>query len=145
MISKLSVTSQVSPPLVAFRETILDPHEVPDRTPTPQTVFEALTPTGLCCFRVRASPLPEKATSILDDSKEVLGYVFEQQEDRGIELQEIGKRLQSVLEDGPPNAKEIFQVRNEYFEGVSSAANWGKVALKYDNHCGPLLCLYVFL
>lgn len=53
---------QVSPPLVAFRETVFSAAEAPDgivgNTPRGARVVEAATPSGACVVRVRALPLP---------------------------------------------------------------------------------------
>lgn len=112
---------------MAFRETVSDPHDNSEHTTAPQKVVEAFTPTGLCCFRVRAIPLSGKTTSILDDSKEVLGLVFEQQQDRTDELQEVGKRLQSALKDGPQNVHDAFQVGVEKLEPILQPSRWKQI------------------
>ncbi|GAB4820198.1 hypothetical protein N2152v2_007244 [Parachlorella kessleri] len=63
----------VSPPLVAFRETVACPTELPPEvTPKPPRVVEATTPNGACTLRVRAVPLPAALAVALDQHTSLL-------------------------------------------------------------------------
>ncbi len=85
----------VSPPLVAFRETVVEPEEEDEMvTPTNVaaggggggggssiasklgSVVEVTTPSGACTIRVRASPLPAAMASILDQNADNLKAAF---------------------------------------------------------------------
>ncbi|KAF5828041.1 hypothetical protein DUNSADRAFT_18295 [Dunaliella salina] len=76
---------KVSPPLVAFRESVLCPAEAADASAGGQTalaaavarsaatrVVEAATPNGVLLVRVRASPLPASLAATLGDSPEAV-------------------------------------------------------------------------
>lgn len=78
----------VSPPLVAFRETVVAPEEeaeagpavgnnaspAPPRAST--TAVEVMTPSGACTIRVRASPIPAAMASALDQNADALKAAF---------------------------------------------------------------------
>ncbi|KAK9818827.1 hypothetical protein WJX74_007698 [Apatococcus lobatus] len=63
---------QVSPPLVAFRESVFCPAEAPDIVAEPAKVVEALTANGCCTVRVRAHALPRPLAALLEDSADIL-------------------------------------------------------------------------
>lgn len=68
---------QVSPPLVAFRESVGHPGEVREGGAAvgsrgPPRVVEAATPNGAAIIRVRAAPLPAALASALDSHAGVL-------------------------------------------------------------------------
>ncbi|KAL4448964.1 hypothetical protein ABPG77_007681 [Micractinium sp. CCAP 211/92] len=63
----------VSPPLVAFRETVFCREEAPPETaPRPTFVVEAATPSGACTLRVAALPLPAGVATALDQNADLL-------------------------------------------------------------------------
>ncbi|GLC55413.1 hypothetical protein PLESTB_000984700 [Pleodorina starrii] len=78
------VELRVSPPLVAFRESVFCPSELPEGTPLgglagglkPPRVVEATTPNGCCAVRVRAAPLPGGVAGALDGRPELLRRVL---------------------------------------------------------------------
>ncbi|GIL84225.1 hypothetical protein Vretifemale_12915, partial [Volvox reticuliferus] len=78
------VELRVSPPLVAFRESIFCPSELAEGTPLGglvgglkgPRVVEALTPNGCCVVRVRAAPLPGGVAGALDGRPELLRRVL---------------------------------------------------------------------
>ncbi|GMH33552.1 hypothetical protein BSKO_01386 [Bryopsis sp. KO-2023] len=101
---------EVSEPLVAFRETVSDPQEAPDRgVERTERIIEAFTPTGLCGIRVRARPVMGKAASILDNNRDLLMAAIEGQAEKPTEIQEIGEQLKSVLADAPEQAVSQFE------------------------------------
>ena len=72
---------EVSPPLVAFRETILEPEPVADhpvskwgarRRLASSPLVEDSTPDGRCTVRVRVVQLPRGVTTVLDENAELL-------------------------------------------------------------------------
>ncbi|KAK9824164.1 hypothetical protein WJX72_008216 [[Myrmecia] bisecta] len=63
---------QVSPPLVAFRESVTLPSEVPDQPVKPAKVVEATTANGRCTIRVRAFALPGSIATALDENVDLL-------------------------------------------------------------------------
>lgn len=82
----------VSAPLVAFRETIVEPQEEEEMVTSNVggsgggsgggtaaklgSVVEVTTPSGACTIRVRASPLPAAMASILDQNADNLKAAF---------------------------------------------------------------------
>ncbi|KAG2439846.1 hypothetical protein HYH02_010478 [Chlamydomonas schloesseri] len=78
------VELRVSPPLVAFRETVFCPSELPESAPLgglvgglkPARVVEAVTPNGACVVRVRAVPLTGGLAGALDGRPELLRRVL---------------------------------------------------------------------
>ncbi|KIY92792.1 elongation factor EF-2 [Monoraphidium neglectum] len=77
------VDFQVSPPLVAFRESIFCPEEAAEgQVGRPARVVEASTPSGACTVRVRAHALPGALASVLDDNAALLKQLLEQQAGR---------------------------------------------------------------
>ncbi|CAL8464184.1 g3719 [Coccomyxa elongata] len=66
------VELSVSPPLVAFRESVFIEAEAPEPGHKPPKVVEATTANGLCTLRVRALPLPSQVTSVLDNHSDLL-------------------------------------------------------------------------
>ncbi|PNW73585.1 hypothetical protein CHLRE_13g564950v5 [Chlamydomonas reinhardtii] len=78
------VELRVSPPLVAFRETVFCPSELPESAPLgglvgglkPVRVVEAVTPNSACVVRVRALPLTGGLAGALDGRPELLRRVL---------------------------------------------------------------------
>lgn len=67
------VELSVSPPLVAFRETVSCPAEAPEGTTVKAVkVVEAGTPSGAVIVRMRALPLPAAVAQILDEQADVV-------------------------------------------------------------------------
>ncbi len=63
----------MSPPLVAFRETVFCAAEAPEGVAgRAARVVEATTPNGCLTVRVRAHPLPGAIASALDEAQEQL-------------------------------------------------------------------------
>ncbi|CAK0786123.1 hypothetical protein CVIRNUC_009336 [Coccomyxa viridis] len=75
------VDLRVSPPLVAFRESVYIEEEAPEPQHKPAKVVEATTANGLCTVRVRALPLPAQLASILDNHKDLLSRSFASEHD----------------------------------------------------------------
>jgi ribosome assembly protein 1 len=78
---------QVSPPLVAFKESVLSGSEgVEGVTVKPAKVVEAGTPSGVCVVRVKAHALPNSTAALLDEHanliKDLLQQQHRKQEDR---------------------------------------------------------------
>ena len=73
----------VSPPLVAFRETVVAPEgeesEAAAGAKKAMTVVQVSTPSGACTIRVRASPLPAAMASVLDQNADILKNTFARQ------------------------------------------------------------------
>jgi ribosome assembly protein 1 len=64
---------QVSPPLVAFRETVQSAAEAPEGSAVKAAkVVEVTTPSGCCVVRVRTCALPAGVAAALDDHANVL-------------------------------------------------------------------------
>ncbi|KAK9869094.1 hypothetical protein WJX84_011258 [Apatococcus fuscideae] len=63
---------QVSPPLVAFRESTFCAAEALDQVAEPPKVVEAMTANGCCTVRVRAHALPRPVAALLEDSADIL-------------------------------------------------------------------------
>jgi hypothetical protein len=59
---------QVSPPLVAFKESVA----TRDKTDVHPPAAEATTPNGLCTLRVWALPIPGATTRVLQESEQLL-------------------------------------------------------------------------
>ncbi|KAG2443951.1 hypothetical protein HXX76_002290 [Chlamydomonas incerta] len=78
------VELRVSQPLVAFRESVFCPSELPESAPLgglvggmrPVRVVEAVTPNGACVVRVRALPLTGGLAGALDGRPELLRRVL---------------------------------------------------------------------
>ncbi|EFJ51620.1 hypothetical protein VOLCADRAFT_56931, partial [Volvox carteri f. nagariensis] len=78
------VDLRVSPPLVAFRESVFCPSELPEGAPLgglvgglrAPRVVEATTPNGVCVVRVRAAALPGGVAGALDGRPELLRRVL---------------------------------------------------------------------
>lgn len=102
---------QVSPPLVSFRESVLDPSAEDESTaPLSGKIVEVFTPTGLCCIRVRAQPLSEKAASFLSDNQDALRNVLEENSGKQNKYQEFGSRFASIVESSPQRTQGFFNV-----------------------------------
>ncbi|PRW32859.1 ribosomal S5 Elongation factor G III V family [Chlorella sorokiniana] len=68
----------VSPPLVAFRETVFCKEEAPlETTARPVFAVEASTPSGACTLRVMALPLPAPVATALDQNADLLRLALE--------------------------------------------------------------------
>lgn len=67
----------VSPPLVAFRESVFCWAEVPaETTARPVFTVEATTPGGACTLRVQALPLPAAVATALDQNADLLRLAY---------------------------------------------------------------------
>ncbi len=70
----------MSPPLVAFRESVFCAEEAEEgQAAKPVRVVEASTPSGACTVRVRAHALPGGLASALDDNAALLKQLLERQ------------------------------------------------------------------
>lgn len=110
-------TLQVSPPLVAFRETVFDAREAPEDTACrPVRIIKAKTPTGFCEIRVRASPMPSRMASLIEEMSDLFRCVSSD-ENAGIEESSKGTGgLQEALKDVPDSFISILKVQKRTWQ-----------------------------
>ncbi|DBB16983.1 TPA: hypothetical protein ACH3X3_014090 [Trebouxia sp. C0006] len=63
---------QVSPPLVAFRESVFLQSESPEAIVKPPKVIEATTANGVCTIRIKAVALPGPVATALDENADLI-------------------------------------------------------------------------
>ncbi|KAA6422007.1 MAG: Ribosomal S5 Elongation factor G III V family [Trebouxia sp. A1-2] len=63
---------QVSPPLVAFRESVFLQSESPEAIVKPPKVIEATTANGVCTMRIKAVALPGPVATALDENADLI-------------------------------------------------------------------------
>ncbi|KAL3134116.1 hypothetical protein ABBQ32_008537 [Trebouxia sp. C0010 RCD-2024] len=63
---------QVSPPLVAFRESVFLQSEAPEAVVKPPKVVEATTANGVCTLRITAVALPGAVATALDENADLI-------------------------------------------------------------------------
>ncbi|CAD7704026.1 unnamed protein product [Ostreobium quekettii] len=98
---------EVSPPLVAFRESIFDASEVPEEAASQFVrIIDAKTPTGTCEIRVRAHPIPSRIASLLEEMSEVLRAILVS--DKNVDVAEREKAM-DVLHEAMKDVPKAFQ------------------------------------
>eukprot|EP00873_Tetraselmis_striata_P038957 jgi/Tetstr1/459221/TSEL_000031.t1 len=98
-----NVDIQVSPPLVAFRESVADTSEDSAAAQRPIRAVEATTPSGTCALRIRALPLPRAMAAALEEVGEalprVLGGSGSGSNSGGAERAAVRERLEQAMAD----------------------------------------------
>jgi ribosome assembly protein 1 len=107
------VPLHVSAPLVAFRETVVDPEEEEDARGGTTRVVEVTTPGGNCCIRVRAIALSAPLTSVLDQSVDIFKSAFYSSRPAGtsdLHLSGIGQRLLDACRESTGEKKLLQNI-----------------------------------
>ncbi|KAG2498450.1 hypothetical protein HYH03_003706 [Edaphochlamys debaryana] len=129
------VELRVSPPLVAFRESVFCPSEVPEGTAlgglvgglkaqAGPRVVEAVTPNGAAVVRLRALPLPGPVAAALDGRGELLRRVLVDGEGRH-GPQENGEASSSAAASAPSASSSALNAELEALRQQLAAAAAG--------------------
>jgi len=124
----------VSDPIVPFRETIAMPPKLDmvneavidnsikvarikqfedDEEVLGPGLVEVYTPNRKCCIRIRAIPLPEKVTSLLEDNQELLKTLHQCNTTKGLDLHQketakVKVTVMEALKDLKDKIEKIF-------------------------------------
>jgi len=136
------VCSQVSPPLVAFKESVLSGSEPPEGvTVKAAKVVEASTPSGVCVVRVKAHALPNSTAALLDEHANLIKDLLEQQHrqadrqqksqqplpqqqhcENGVQQQLSSSRQRCSLDHGE-HSKEAVKLREAFRHSTEGLSN----------------------
>ena len=140
----LCFCSQVSPPLVAFKESVLSGSDGPEGvTVKPAKVVEAATPSGVCVVRVKAHALPNSTAALLDENANLIKDLLQQhhrkqehpqQQQQQQQQQDCQSRLQQPQDtsrqrrsmDGGEVSREAHKLCEAYLRSVRDLANSNK-------------------
>lgn len=138
----LYVWCQVSPPLVAFKESVLSGSEAPEGvTVKAAKVVEASTPSGVCVVRVKAHALPNSTAALLDEHANLIKDLLEQQHrqadrqqkaqqplpqqqpcENGVQQQLSSSRQRCSLDHGE-QSKEALKLREAFRHSTEDLSN----------------------
>ena len=113
----------VSPPLVAFKESVAHVFEEQQKaaegvlvlsSPLKSSpVVEATTPGGACTLRVQALALPEVIARALDRQQDKLGLTADTVQELSIttqkEMHAFGEKLKGLYDSSPPDASKMLE------------------------------------
>jgi ribosome assembly protein 1 len=125
---------QVSPPLVAFKESVLSGGEAHEGVVIkPAKVVEAATPSGCCVVRVKAHALPNATAALLDEHAHLLRELVEHHGSRQQQQQlQQGKQAAAAAAswrhqrrsiDGNDGSREVSKFREAYDSSLETATN----------------------
>jgi ribosome assembly protein 1 len=125
---------QVSPPLVAFKESVLSGGEAQEGVAIkPARVVEAATPSGCCVVRVKAHALPNATAALLDEHAHLLRELVEHHGSRQ-QQQQLQQGAQAAAAaaswrhqrrsiDGQDSSREASKFREAYDSSLAAATN----------------------
>lgn len=114
---------QVSPPLVAFRETVFTQCEAPEGVAgKPFKVVEASTPNGCCTLRVHAWPLPSGIASALEEQSELLRKLLNVSSSAATREGQIPGTLDEAPGTSSDGLLDTYQSRTDADVGMQEAA-----------------------
>eukprot|EP00878_Enallax_costatus_P013632 GHUV01014254.1.p1 GENE.GHUV01014254.1~~GHUV01014254.1.p1 ORF type:complete len:573 (+),score=214.81 GHUV01014254.1:327-2045(+) len=122
------VNFRVSPPLVAFKESVLSGGESYEGVLVkPARVVETTTPSGACVIRVRAHALPNKTAALLDEHAhllpDILGNHDRKQQAAAQQQQHTGATGQRRSIDGADSSRELHRLRKGFSSSLDIARN----------------------
>lgn len=144
------VSWQVSPPLVAFKESVLSGGESYEGVVVkPAKVVEAATPSGACVVRVKAHALPNSTAALLEETAHLLPQLLGQhdRQQQAPARQHTGPAGQRHSMDGSDSSRELQKLRDAYADSLRSADNKQLVRLLErawllgPRHVGPNIAL----